>query len=182
MNNTGNCDRKLRENVEIRQIQLLKRKLSKDDIIMELANLHNLVCDISDCVQLYFGYSVVLIMILNFYHLVFHSYFILEILFIPLEYFKNWNIYEMLSAIFAQVFIATFQLIILVEICNKNVWQNKLISKNIHKILNKNITYAVEERLKLFALQWRNRPLQFMAAGIFPLDRTLYLTVSFVLI
>lgn len=80
---------------------------------------------------------------------------------------------------FIQIISTNLRIFAFVEICNQTVRQNENILKNVHKLLNMNVLWKMKDRLTIFALQWQNRPIEFSAAGIFKLDRSFLLTVSF---
>lgn len=148
-----------------------------ETMLGQLANLHNLLCDTVDCVENYFGFNIILMVGFTFFNVIFNSYYVLEVLFGPDDAFRLLNGSQLLVVFTANVIASVAQLFAFVEVCNKTVRQNNNISMNIHKLLNVCESKEVKEKLRDMALQWRNRPLRFTAAGVFCLDRTLYLTV-----
>lgn len=82
-------------------IQIFKK--SSSEFIGELTQLHNLLCEVSDSVQRYFGNQIVLIVIVDFFNIVSDSYYALEIVLGKEEYFKTLNEYEVIATIFVEV-------------------------------------------------------------------------------
>lgn len=150
-----------------------------ENILSQLTNLHDTLCDTVNYVENYFGHNIVLIVGSLFFSIIFNCYYVLEVLFGPDEMFKSLDDTELLVVFMATVIASAMQLFAFIEISNKTVRQNNNISMNIHKLLNVSESKEVKERLRYFALQWQNRRIRFTAAGVFNLDRTLYLTVSF---
>lgn len=149
--------------------------------ISKVTDIHDLLCDAVAEIEYYFGYNMVMIIGVAFFNLVFNSYYILCILFDPYEYVVKWLDKSVLVGILSlQIFAILLQVFAIVEMCNKTVQQNNNISMNIHKILNTSDTHIIKEKLRFFAMQWKNRPVCFTAAGVFSLNRTLYLTVSLI--
>lgn len=157
----------------------LEKPISQEITLTELANLHDLLCDLVICIESYFGYNIVMVVGLGFFFIIFNCYYVLEILFGPDEVTRSLDENELVGVIMAQVMASSMTLISFVEVCNKTIRQNNNIAMNIHKLLNVSKSQEVKEKLRNFALQWRNRPIKFTAAGVFNLDRTLYLTVRF---
>lgn len=160
-------------------INMLRMSSTDSMLLRKLTHLHSLLCDASICVENFYGFPIVVIVVLHFFNIVFYCYYILEILFGPEQYFKSLNEYGLTGIILAQVISADLQLCGFIEICQKTVRQNQNITMNIHKLMNLNISPDMKDQLKIFASQCEHRKMEFSAAGIFKLDRTFYLMVSF---
>lgn len=153
--------------------------LSTNDFILikDLTEIHNIICDILKCIEKYFGFTILVIIGLHFFNIVFYCFYLLEIWFEPRKYFKSWSEYGLVSIILTQIIFANLQQAGFIEICQKSVRQNGNISMNIMKLLNLNIAPEMRDQLNMFALQLENREMRFSAVGVFNLDRTFYVMV-----
>lgn len=139
---------------------------------------HNLLCDLAIALQLYFGYIIGFIFTVNFLQIVLEFYYFLEVIFIPEEYFKNLDTVQLVALVLSPTIVACLQLLGIVEMCECTVAENKKISNHLFKLLNLNVNEDLEDRLNLFVIQCGNRPIEFSGAGVFKVNRKIYLTVS----
>lgn len=143
------------------------------ELISQLMDLHSVICDLADSIQQYFGYTLTFIFIIKTVELVLDSYFFFDILFIPEDYEKKF-----LAVVIPPTILACIMLVGIVEICEKTTSKNKDILKNILKLSNFDVSGEMKERLQFFILQSSKRSIEFSGAGIFSVNRKMYLTVS----
>lgn len=138
--------------------------------------LHDKISDICDCFHEYFGLKILLIIGLSFVYLVFVAYYGLEMMFSPKD-FDGLNRKGLFALITVLLICSSLQIVSIVESCRKIVEKNRCLAINLQKLLNISESSYVKEKLIFFIMQSSNRPMEFTAAAMFQLDRSLYFTV-----
>lgn len=157
------------------QREALSIRICRSLRISTFADLHNLLWDVVQSAQKYFGYTIILALTFDFIVIVFDTYYILELFFEPKS---SQTVLQFLGIIVFHLITSSIEMMSIVEICEQTTNQNMEILKSIHELLNMNVSLELEEELHCFAAQCKSRPIKFTAAGMFDLNRTLYLTVS----
>lgn len=151
--------------------------IKSEKLITEARDLYDLVSDTSQILQHYYGWKLLIIVGLSFIYMISEIYYALEVTFSPSN-FEDLNTGGLFAFTFSMVISCVFQILAIVEASNSAFEENNTVIVNAHKLLHVIYSPHVKEKMIFFIMQWANRPLEFTAAGLFKLDRTLYFTVG----
>ncbi|KAH8271766.1 hypothetical protein KR044_005237 [Drosophila immigrans] len=148
-----------------------------DYAIKQVANIHNLLCDICQTIEEYFTYPLLGIIAISFLFILFDDFYILEALLNPkrLDYFEA---DEFFAFFLTQMLWYIVIIFLIVEASSKTIRHSNYSAAIVHKILNITDDLELRDRLFRLSLQLSHRKVSFTAAGLFRLDRTLIFTIS----
>lgn len=144
--------------------------------IKQVANIHNLLCDICHTIEEYFTYPLLGIIAISFLFILFDDFYILEALLNPkrLDYFEA---DEFFAFFLTQMMWYIVIIFLIVEASSSTIRHSSFSAAIVHKILNITDETELRDRLFRLSLQLSHRKVRFTAAGLFRLDRTLIFTV-----
>ncbi|XP_023173767.1 putative gustatory receptor 28a [Drosophila hydei] len=145
--------------------------------IKQVANIHNLLCDICHTIEEYFTYPLLGIIAISFLFILFDDFYILEALLNPkrLDYFEA---DEFFAFFLTQMIWYIVIIFLIVEASSSTIRHSSCSAAIVHKILNITDDLELRDRLFRLSLQLSHRKVKFTAAGLFRLDRTLIFTIT----
>ncbi|XP_030383856.1 putative gustatory receptor 28a [Scaptodrosophila lebanonensis] len=145
--------------------------------IKQVSNIHNLLCDICHKIEEYFTYPLLAIIAISFLFILFDDFYILEVLLNPkrLEVFEA---DEFFAFFLQQMLWYVVIIFLIVEASGRTIKESSHSAAIVHKILNITDEPELRDRLFRLSLQLSHRRVNFTAAGLFRLDRTLIFTIT----
>ncbi|XP_068140324.1 putative gustatory receptor 28a [Drosophila tropicalis] len=145
--------------------------------IKQVSNIQNLLCDICQTIEEYFTYPLLGIIAISFLFILFDDFYILEAQLNP-KRLDKFEADEFFAFFLSQMIWYIVIIFLIVEGSSKTILQNSETAVMVHKILNITDDPELRDRLFRLSLQLSHRRVRFTAAGLFPLDRTLYFTIT----
>ncbi|XP_037927710.1 putative gustatory receptor 28b [Teleopsis dalmanni] len=154
--------------------------VSKDpsEIIQESMEIHHLICDAASTANKYFTYQLLTIISIAFLIIVFDAYYVLETILGKSTRGSKFKPVEFVTFFSCQMILYLIAIISIVEGSNRAIKKSKKTGGIVHSLLNKAKTPEVKEKLQQFSMQLLHLKINFTAAGLFNIDRTLYFTIS----
>ncbi|XP_017851574.1 putative gustatory receptor 28a [Drosophila busckii] len=150
---------------------------SPEYAIKQVANIHNLLCDICQTIEEYFTYPLLGIIAISFLFILFDDFYILEALLNPKRLDKSED-EEFFAFFLTQMMWYIVIIFLIVEASSNTIRNSSFAAAIVHKILNISDDPELRDRLFRLSLQLSHRKVCFTAAGLFRLDRTLIFTIT----
>ncbi|KAL5279918.1 hypothetical protein ACFFRR_004130 [Megaselia abdita] len=150
---------------------------SHSDIIQQSMEIHQLLCEAASIANKYFTYQLLTIISISFLIIVFDAYYVLETLLGKSKRENKFKTVEFVTFFSCQMFLYTIAIISIVEGSSRAINKSEKTAGIVHKLLNKATTPELKEKLQQFSMQLVHLKVQFTAAGLFNIDRTLYFTI-----
>lgn len=168
------------------------------EIIQESMEIHHMICDAASTANKYFTYQLLTIISIAFLIIVFDAYYVLETLLGKSKRESKFKTGEFVTFFSCQMVLYLIAIISIVEGSNRAIkkvgncgkyclkftffkfycFQSEKTGGIVHTLLNKAKNAEVKEKLQQFSMQLLHLKINFTAAGLFNIDRTLYFTVS----
>ena len=164
----------------------------QSDILNRLCIVHDTLSDACDFAEDHFSFQILTITSVTLIDILLTVFRILKVAFRPQE--NEMVLHRMVYAVFCTVVlfvIISVSVRVMDEVRHRvelnqahnlrtECFQSKCLAVQVHKAMNvlDNKDFVSRRTLRQFSNQLLNRPLQFTAWGLFPLDYTLVLTVS----
>jgi len=148
------------------------------EIIQESMEIHHLICEAAATANKYFTYQLLTIISIAFLIIVFDAYYVLETLLGKSKRESKFKTVEFVTFFSCQMILYLIAIISIVEGSNRAIKKSEKTGGIVHSLLNKTKSAEVKEKLQQFSMQLMHLKINFTAAGLFNIDRTLYFTVS----
>lgn len=148
------------------------------EIIQESMEIHHLICEAAATANKYFTYQLLTIISIAFLIIVFDAYYVLETLLGKSKRESKFKTVEFVTFFSCQMILYLIAIISIVEGSNRAIKKSEKTGGIVHSLLNKTKSVEVREKLQQFSMQLMHLKINFTAAGLFNIDRTLYFTVS----
>ncbi|XP_005189943.2 putative gustatory receptor 28b [Musca domestica] len=148
------------------------------EIIQESMEIHQLICEAASTANKYFTYQLLTIISIAFLIIVFDAYYVLETLLGKSKRESKFKTVEFVTFFSCQMILYLIAIISIVEGSNRAIKKSEKTGGIVHALLNKAKTPEVKEKLQQFSMQLLHLKINFTAAGLFNIDRTLYFTIS----
>ncbi|XP_055837208.1 putative gustatory receptor 28b isoform X2 [Episyrphus balteatus] len=148
------------------------------EIIHESMEIHHLICEAASTANKYFTYQLLTIISIAFLIIVFDAYYVLETLLGKSKRESKFKTVEFVTFFSCQMILYLIAIISIVEGSNRAIKKSEKTGGIIHGLLNKAKNPDVKEKLQQFSMQLMHLKINFTAAGLFNIDRTLYFTIS----
>ncbi|KAM7353381.1 gustatory receptor 28b isoform 2-T2 [Cochliomyia hominivorax] len=148
------------------------------EIIQESMEIHQLICEAASTANKYFTYQLLTIISIAFLIIVFDAYYVLETLLGKSKRESKFKTVEFVTFFSCQMILYLIAIISIVEGSNRAIKKSEKTGGIVHALLNKAKTADVKEKLQQFSMQLMHLKINFTAAGLFNIDRTLYFTIS----
>ncbi|EDV99231.1 putative gustatory receptor 28b [Drosophila grimshawi] len=154
--------------------------VSKDpaEIIQETMEIHHLICEAAATANKYFTYQLLTIISIAFLIIVFDSYYVLETILGRSKRDGKFRTVEFVTFFACQMILYLIAIISIVEGSSRAIKKSKKTGGIVHLLLNRTKSAEVKEKLQQFSMQLMHMKINFTAAGLFNIDRTLYFTIS----
>lgn len=142
--------------------------------VKQISIIHNLLCDMCEMIEEYFTYPLLVTIAISILIIIFGTFLIVVAMFNPAVFgFKS----NALIAASTSAIIFLVIIFIIVETSSRTTSHCSSCAVIAHKILNTTDDLKLKDRMFHLSLQLTNRRINFTAAGLISLDRTLILTV-----
>nr|NP_995641.1 gustatory receptor 28b, isoform D [Drosophila melanogaster]AAS64650.1 gustatory receptor 28b, isoform D [Drosophila melanogaster] len=148
------------------------------EIIQESMEIHHLICEAAATANKYFTYQLLTIISIAFLIIVFDAYYVLETLLGKSKRESKFKTVEFVTFFSCQMILYLIAIISIVEGSNRAIKKSEKTGGIVHSLLNKTKSAEVKEKLQQFSMQLMHLKINFTAAGLFNIDRTLYFTIS----
>ncbi|XP_017479655.1 PREDICTED: putative gustatory receptor 28b [Rhagoletis zephyria] len=148
------------------------------EIIQESMEIHQMICDAASTANKYFTYQLLTIISIAFLIIVFDAYYVMETLLGKSKRESKFKTVEFVTFFSCQMILYLIAIISIVEGSNRAIKKSEKTGGIVHSLLNKAKSADVKEKLQQFSLQLLHLKINFTAAGLFNIDRTLYFTIS----
>jgi len=148
------------------------------EIIQESMEIHHLICEAAATANKYFTYQLLTIISIAFLIIVFDAYYVLETLLGKSKRESKFKTVEFVTFFSCQMILYLIAIISIVEGSNRAIKKSEKTGGIVHSLLNKTKSAEVKEKLQQFSMQLMHLKINFTAAGLFNIDRTLYFTVG----
>ncbi|KAH8413479.1 hypothetical protein KR009_011475 [Drosophila setifemur] len=148
------------------------------EIIQESMEIHHLICEAAATANKYFTYQLLTIISIAFLIIVFDAYYVLETLLGKSKRESKFKTAEFVTFFSCQMILYLIAIISIVEGSNRAIKKSEKTGGIVHSLLNKTKSAEVKEKLQQFSMQLMHLKINFTAAGLFNIDRTLYFTIS----
>ncbi|KAH8412074.1 hypothetical protein KR222_008708 [Zaprionus bogoriensis] len=148
------------------------------EIIQESMEIHHLICEAAATANKYFTYQLLTIISIAFLIIVFDAYYVLETLLGKSKRESKFKTVEFVTFFSCQMILYLIAIISIVEGSNRAIKKSEKTGGIVHSLLNKTKSPEVREKLQQFSMQLMHLKINFTAAGLFNIDRTLYFTIS----
>ncbi|CAD7000368.1 unnamed protein product [Ceratitis capitata] len=148
------------------------------EIIQESMEIHHMICDAASTANKYFTYQLLTIISIAFLIIVFDAYYVLETLLGKSKRESKFKTGEFVTFFSCQMVLYLIAIISIVEGSNRAIKKSEKTGGIVHTLLNKAKNAEVKEKLQQFSMQLLHLKINFTAAGLFNIDRTLYFTIS----
>ncbi|XP_062142067.1 putative gustatory receptor 28b isoform X4 [Drosophila sulfurigaster albostrigata] len=148
------------------------------EIIQESMEIHHLICEAAATANKYFTYQLLTIISIAFLIIVFDAYYVLETLLGKSKRESKFKTVEFVTFFSCQMILYLIAIISIVEGSNRAIKKSEKTGGIVHSLLNKTKSVEVREKLQQFSMQLMHLKINFTAAGLFNIDRTLYFTIS----
>ncbi|ALC38828.1 Gr28b [Drosophila busckii] len=148
------------------------------EIIQESMEIHQLICEAAATANKYFTYQLLTIISIAFLIIVFDAYYVLETLLGKSKRESKFKTVEFVTFFSCQMILYLIAIISIVEGSNRAIKKSEKTGGIVHSLLNKTKSAEVKEKLQQFSMQLMHLKINFTAAGLFNIDRTLYFTIS----
>ncbi|XP_055917526.1 putative gustatory receptor 28b isoform X1 [Eupeodes corollae] len=148
------------------------------EIIHESMEIHHLICEAASTANKYFTYQLLTIISIAFLIIVFDAYYVLETLLGKSKRESKFKTVEFVTFFSCQMILYLIAIISIVEGSNRAIKKSEQTGGIVHGLLNKAKSPDVKEKLQQFSMQLMHLKINFTAAGLFNIDRTLYFTIS----
>ncbi|XP_043065302.1 putative gustatory receptor 28b isoform X2 [Drosophila ficusphila] len=148
------------------------------EIIHESMEIHFLICEAAATANKYFTYQLLTIISIAFLIIVFDAYYVLETLLGKSKRESKFKTVEFVTFFSCQMILYLIAIISIVEGSNRAIKKSEKTGGIVHSLLNKTKSAEVKEKLQQFSMQLMHLKINFTAAGLFNIDRTLYFTIS----
>ncbi|EDW77883.2 uncharacterized protein Dwil_GK24721, isoform B [Drosophila willistoni] len=148
------------------------------EIIQESMEIHHLICEAAATANKYFTYQLLTIISIAFLIIVFDAYYVLETLLGKSKRESKFKTVEFVTFFSCQMILYLIAIISIVEGSNRAIKKSEKTGGIVHALLNKTKSVEVKEKLQQFSMQLMHLKINFTAAGLFNIDRTLYFTIS----
>lgn len=148
------------------------------EIIQESMEIHHLICEAAATANKYFTYQLLTIISIAFLIIVFDAYYVLETLLGKSKRESKFKTVEFVTFFSCQMILYLIAIVSIVEGSNRAIKKSEKTGGIVHSLLNKTKSAEVKEKLQQFSMQLMHLKINFTAAGLFNIDRTLYFTVS----
>ncbi|XP_067624582.1 putative gustatory receptor 28b isoform X2 [Eurosta solidaginis] len=148
------------------------------EIIQESMEIHHMICMAASTANKYFTYQLLTIISIAFLIIVFDAYYVLETLLGKSKRESKFKTVEFVTFFSCQMILYLIAIISIVEGSNRAIKKSENTGGIVHSLLNKAKNAEVKEKLQQFSLQLLHLKINFTAAGLFNIDRTLYFTIS----
>nr|UZH23396.1 gustatory receptor 28b-2 [Anastrepha ludens] len=148
------------------------------EIIQESMEIHHMICDAASTANKYFTYQLLTIISIAFLIIVFDAYYVLETLLGKSKRESKFKTVEFVTFFSCQMVLYLIAIISIVEGSNRAIKKSEKTGGIVHSLLNKAKSAEVKEKLQQFSMQLLHLKINFTAAGLFNIDRTLYFTIS----
>ncbi|XP_055839779.1 putative gustatory receptor 28b [Episyrphus balteatus] len=175
------------ENRKIRSVSAQSRSIDCLDsivkkmpceIIQESMEIHHLICEAASTANKYFTYQLLTIISIAFLIIVFDAYYVLETLLGKSKRESKFKTFEFVTFFSCQIILYLIAIISIVEGSNRAIKKSEKTSGIICDLLIKAKNLDVEQKFQQFSMQLMHLKINFTAAGLFNVDRTLYFTFS----
>ncbi|XP_032294481.1 putative gustatory receptor 28b isoform X2 [Drosophila virilis] len=148
------------------------------EIIQESMEIHQLICEAAATANKYFTYQLLTIISIAFLIIVFDAYYVLETLLGKSKRESKFKTVEFVTFFSCQMILYLIAIISIVEGSNRAIKKSEKTGGIVHSLLNKTKSPEVRDKLQQFSMQLMHLKINFTAAGLFNIDRTLYFTIS----
>ncbi|XP_015035525.2 putative gustatory receptor 28b isoform X3 [Drosophila pseudoobscura] len=148
------------------------------EIIQESMEIHHLICEAAATANKYFTYQLLTIISIAFLIIVFDAYYVLETLLGKSKRESKFKTVEFVTFFSCQMILYLIAIISIVEGSNRAIKKSEKTGGIVHSLMNKTKSPEVKEKLQQFSMQLLHLKINFTAAGLFNIDRTLYFTIS----
>lgn len=148
------------------------------EIIQESMEIHHLICEAAATANKYFTYQLLTIISIAFLIIVFDAYYVLETLLGKSKRESKFKTVEFVTFFSCQMILYLIAIVSIVEGSNRAIKKSEKTGAIVHSLLNKTKCVEVRDKLQQFSMQLMHLKINFTAAGLFNIDRTLYFTVS----
>ncbi|XP_017857910.1 PREDICTED: putative gustatory receptor 28b isoform X1 [Drosophila arizonae] len=148
------------------------------EIIQESMEIHQLICEAAATANKYFTYQLLTIISIAFLIIVFDAYYVLETLLGKSKRESKFKTVEFVTFFSCQMILYLIAIVSIVEGSNRAIKKSEKTGAIVHSLLNKTKSPEVREKLQQFSMQLMHLKINFTAAGLFNIDRTLYFTIS----
>ncbi|KAL7742116.1 hypothetical protein ACLKA6_018360 [Drosophila palustris] len=148
------------------------------EIIQESMEIHHLICEAAATANKYFTYQLLTIISIAFLIIVFDAYYVLETLLGKSKRESKFKAVEFVTFFSCQMILYLIAIISIVEGSNRAIKKSEKTGGIVHSLLNRTKSAEVREKLQQFSMQLMHLKINFTAAGLFNIDRTLYFTIS----
>ncbi|XP_030384477.1 putative gustatory receptor 28b [Scaptodrosophila lebanonensis] len=148
------------------------------EIIQESMEIHHLICEAAATANKYFTYQLLTIISIAFLIIVFDAYYVLETLLGKSKRESKFKTVEFVTFFSCQMILYLIAIVSIVEGSNRAIKKSEKTGGIVHSLLNKAKSPEVKEKLQQFSMQIMHLKINFTAAGLFNIDRTLYFTIS----
>ncbi|XP_020803623.1 putative gustatory receptor 28b isoform X2 [Drosophila serrata] len=148
------------------------------EIIQESMEIHHLICEAAATANKYFTYQLLTIISIAFLIIVFDAYYVLETLLGKSKRESKFKTVEFVTFFSCQMILYLIAIVSIVEGSNRAIKKSEKTGGIVHSLLNKTKSAEVKEKLQQFSMQLMHLKINFTAAGLFNIDRTLYFTIS----
>ncbi|KAH8271067.1 hypothetical protein KR018_006774 [Drosophila ironensis] len=148
------------------------------EIIQESMEIHHLICEAAATANKYFTYQLLTIISIAFLIIVFDAYYVLETLLGKSKRESKFKTVEFVTFFSCQMILYLIAIISIVEGSNRAIKKSEKTGGIVHSLMNKTKSAEVKEKLQQFSMQLMHLKINFTAAGLFNIDRTLYFTIS----
>ncbi|TDG48573.1 hypothetical protein AWZ03_004902 [Drosophila navojoa] len=148
------------------------------EIIQESMEIHQLICEAAATANKYFTYQLLTIISIAFLIIVFDAYYVLETLLGKSKRESKFKTVEFVTFFSCQMILYLIAIVSIVEGSNRAIKKSEKTGAIVHSLLNKTKSAEVREKLQQFSMQLMHLKINFTAAGLFNIDRTLYFTIS----
>ncbi|XP_034667793.1 putative gustatory receptor 28b [Drosophila subobscura] len=148
------------------------------EIIQESMEIHHLICEAAATANKYFTYQLLTIISIAFLIIVFDAYYVLETLLGKSKRESKFKTVEFVTFFSCQMILYLIAIISIVEGSNRAIKKSEKTGGIVHSLMNKTKCPEVKAKLQQFSMQLMHLKINFTAAGLFNIDRTLYFTIS----
>uniref|UniRef100_A0A1A9UWR9 Gustatory receptor n=1 Tax=Glossina austeni TaxID=7395 RepID=A0A1A9UWR9_GLOAU len=148
------------------------------DVVQESMEIHQLICEAASTANKYFTYQLLTIISIAFLIIVFDAYYVLETLLGKSKRETKFKTIEFVTFFSCQMMLYLIAIISIVEGSNRAIKKSEKTGSIVHALLNKAKTPDVKEKLQQFSMQLLHLKINFTAAGLFNIDRSLYFTIT----
>ncbi|XP_032591702.2 putative gustatory receptor 28b [Drosophila grimshawi] len=148
------------------------------EIIQESMEIHHLICEAAATANKYFTYQLLTIISIAFLIIVFDAYYVLETLLGKSKRESKFKTVEFVTFFSCQMILYLIAIISIVEGSNRAIKKSEKTGPIVHSLLNKAKSAEVRRKLQQFSMQLMHLKINFTAAGLFNIDRSLYFTIS----